>query len=918
MIKNLIWHKSTEFSSIEEENAFKKALRTEKGDMEIDIDRIDEREKNTISCYRSELLLTSGEYEAMSNEILFDFSENKYIIRCSFFVNGYKIGTTYCFGNEQKYVMPKKNLKPGKNNIFILIELAPGVLIWNNGTPADTYFPDGYVSEFKSLPTNVKISNFNICFEATSANVAEHGAVINFKNKSSMKITIYENGVYRFKYPIDAPNIMDEVCTDELSENLSEIDPENVEILNESMLIKTKFNNIKIIFSPFAAEIYDLNGKLIYKYAACISDNNVTLIKADLEKNEHIFGLGENTNPTLDKRGQIEDIWVIHDFDKCDIPVPYYISTKGYGLYLNTSRHSVFDMGKTIQDKALVYVYDRTFDLFFLNGPEPEKIVSSYAGITGIAPLPPKWAFGFWQAGNGVCTQKGAENIIVNYNKYGIPLDVIGIDPGWQRGCSCDLEWSAERFPEKDNFLKELKDEEINLILWMVPFINDAAESYELHRSEGNTLKTDNGEPKHIMYWKCANALALDFESEGALKWLDKKIGKLVRDGASGMKIDGGDGAEIPFNIINCKGKDGKEIHNLYPLYFAKAIRSILEKHRPGKRIVTWQRSSYVGAGRYPCTWGGDQFAEFKHLKVLLKAGQACGLMNIPFWSEDVGGFCLTPKTDEEFFIRSYQWGCIAPLSRAHGGKTEPWAYGDRALKITKKYIHLRYLLMPYTYSNAYEAHLYSRPIMVPLFFYNLNDKSTYSKDYQYYYGKSIMVAPAYDTMEREDMSFDIEIYFPEGSWLDFNTGKTYMGGKSVTYTAAIDILPMFIKMGSIIPFAKKVTNTKHYNPAELNIRFYPAENTSSFVFYDDAGEGLEYKNGVYNSIEFSCKKISHTIDISIKTIKKDYDSNYTGNYSFIVYCSEKPESIMVNGKNKSFTYNEETKEALLDICYNI
>lgn len=182
MVKKLIWEKTTETKSMEEKEAFKKALQAEKGDMEIDLDRIDKRGKESVSCYRSVLEFTQAEYNSMAEVLLFDFSENKYIIRCVFFVNGIKIGCTYCFGNEQKYTVSKKNLKAGKNDIFLLIEIAPGMNIWDNGKPADIYFPDGFVSEEKSLHAEVKINNFENIFGENPS------FFVNLKSNSKMII----------------------------------------------------------------------------------------------------------------------------------------------------------------------------------------------------------------------------------------------------------------------------------------------------------------------------------------------------------------------------------------------------------------------------------------------------------------------------------------------------------------------------------------------------------------------------------------------------------------------------------------------------------------------------------------------------------------------------------------------------------
>lgn len=913
MIKEFEWNKNSEILSEEEKYAYIKSMHNTKLDMEIDLDRIDKREKEAVNCYKSYFTISENEYNEMSDTVLLDFGPNVYIGRDMLFINGKQVGYTFAAGAEQKYTASKEIFKTGENYAFVVVEYAAGTTIWEDGKVIQA-IAAGYTNEVEALPKKVDLINYKSELAVLSAKEEKDGIVLKFIDSSEMKITFYENGVYRFKYPYDFENIMDEMCIRDLNENFATVKADKTEICDNCVSAETPYNIIKIYFKPFTIEIYDKVGKLVYKNNGIeFAGNDVSLMKIDLTDNEHIFGLGENTLPTLDKRGRVEDIWVVHEAEKSDIPVPYYISTNGYGFYLNTAYHSIFDMGDAVKDKALVYVYDNKIDAFFINGPEIETIISSYAKITGTAPMPPRWAFGFWQAGFGVCTQEGAERTLDNYKKYDIPIDVLGIDPGWQKGSHCDLEWSDETFPNREEFLAKLKNEQINLILWMAPFANNLSESYKYHIENKTGLRTADDEPYPVIYWKGRNASAFDFCNEKMLEWLDEKVKNLVADGISGIKTDGGDAAEIPFDVKNVNGLDGKQLHNLYPLYFVQTMQKLLHKHIPGKRVVTWQRSSYVGCGKYPCHWGGDQLAEFKHLKSLLKGGQACGLMNVPFWSQDVGGFCLTPNTDEEFFIRSYEWGTMAPLARAHGGKTEPWAYGDRALEITKKYIRLRYSLLPYIYSLAYEAHLYARPIMAPLFYYNFGDEKTYSRDYQYYYGKNIMIAPAYQAGGKDDLSCDVEIYFPNGKWLDFWTKEIYSGGDTIVYNAAADVLPMFVKIGSIIPFASEIANTKQYNSENLTVKFYPSEEKSEFMFYDDDGESFDYLDGKYNIVKFDCINENGNIKIGAELIKNSYNKEYKGNYKFVVYSEKKPVSITVNGTKIDGAYDEKTHETVFD-----
>lgn len=819
-----------------------------------------------------------------SKYAVINFKEIKNLRKTRFFLNGHEIGNNTCSHAEAVYAFPSEFLEE-KNSLMCIVDEGAVFGIWlpQGHTP---YIPEGYTEETKELPKTMQIYGTSENVSLKCVKFTGNSAAVNFTDGKKAEIQFRKNGIIRFNYN-PQKKLADEIILDEYEKNTQ---PDNsVKLLEDenAYIFTSDALSLKISKKDGAISVFNLSGKLLTRQSL-FNAEGLCGMSVELQNNEHIFGLGENATPRMDKRGLKEDIWISHDFVKCDAPIPFYISTGGYGFYLNTTYRSIFDMGYMKHEKGVIYSLCDSFDFFIFDGEETKKAVSSFVSVTGKTILPPKWAFGYWQAGFNVLSKEGAENDIKKYKELGIPLDVLCIDPGWQRGM-CDLTWNEKNFPNYKEFIKFVKDNGIKMILWTAPFVNPECDWFKDGSEKGVFFRDKDGKSAKVQWWMGYDTGLLDFTNPKATEWWANRLDKLIEEGADGFKIDGGDNGEFPYDVYSKDGIKGSELHNAYAIYFAKVYHEILKKHFPNKRVVTWERTAFTGSGKYPCTWGGDQFADFGGTQVLIKAGQMAGLCGLPFWSQDVGGFCGCKGTNEEFFIRSYQWGCISPLSRAHGGKTEPWSYSDVGLKVAEKYIKLRYKLLPYIYSLSYKAYSEGIPIMRPMVYDYLNDENVYSCDYQYFFGENIMVAPIYEENGNADFSAVREIYLPKGRWIDFNTNEIYDGGKYITYKAAADILPMFIKEGAIIPQKDGLMHAEDYSIKDTEIYIYPSMHETSFSLYDDDGESDDYKNGIYNMIELKAQ------DSEI-TVTDTHGNNENAVMEFHVFA-DKEKSVFVNGE---------------------
>lgn len=893
---NLIWN---DVNFLQLKDSEKNILTSYGQSFKIDLDTgASSGEGEGISAYKTEFA-----FEACDSEfILLDFGVIKNITKFDLYLNETLLGDTCCGCIEFKVIVPQKLLSEN-NSLILVVKEGASRDIWMNGVP-HKYFPEGFVSLENELPGAVGIfaspENRSIKFVSKDRNTLN----VLFLDGKELLLRFFEKDVARITLNPDDSRLVDKYC---LEDNLNTYSDFNCSTDKDKVVVTLTKTVIEIY--PHRILYKDNNGNIYSEISLVCEENNCSGISVKLDRDEAIFALGENAVNGFNKRGTREDIWVIHDFFRCDVVVPFFFSNKRYGFYLNSSYHSIFDMGMLDKDNAIIYTMEKTLDFFLFADDKPKNLVNRFCEITGKPALPPKWAFGFWQAGMKVLSEKDATETIEIFNDKNIPIDVIGIDPPWQNNYN-DFRWNEKLFPNYKNFTKYLKDNDVHLILWSSPFVNKDCDNYNEGVSKTAFMIDESGKPINAVWWKGYESGLINYFDKNTVNWLSERINQLIDDGADGMKVDGGDGGEVPCTAKTPDGRYGSEFHNLYPVAFAKETQNILLKKSPDKRPVTWERTGFTGSGKYPCTWGGDQFADFSGMQALIKGGQMCSLVGIPFWSQDVGGFCLTDKTTEEFFIRSYQWGLLSPLSRAHGQKTRPWDYSDKACDVAAECIRNRYKLLVYLYSLAYSAVNLEENIMYPVFLDNIDDKNTYRAHYQYMLGKYMMVAPIFEESGSEDLTATRKVYFPEGNWYDIRNWEKISGCTEKEIKATIEQIPVFYKDGAIIPAISDIRRATDISLENLEITVIPSNVESSFKLYDDAGEGFEYKNGNFCRIEI----LQYENEIQIKTLNDSYLKGKEFSWTFKILTEY--DKILVNGKEISSERNG--KFSVFKICYKV
>ena len=591
---------------------------------------------------------------------------------------------------------------------------------------------------------------------------------------------------------------------------------------DEHIVFPNAYLNIYVSKQPFAISVRNAAGQLCFEqkrselftadvFDISCADRNDCRACFDsfvLMPGERVYGLGERFDH-LDRRGKYVDFWnkdaIGTSSPRTYINVPFLMTTRGWGLFVNSSYPMEWEIGTLDASTLGVGVEDGTMDYFVILGPNPADILKRYTKLTGAPGLPPVWSFGLWMSRNSYLSWDVVEGVARELRARDIPADVLHLDTAWfTEDWNCDLRFSKERFPDPQTHIAELRKQGFHISLWQYNFVppkNDNV-NYIEGCKYGYFVKDDAGNPipcapGHDGSW--TSDVIIDFTNPKAAQWYASQIEGLIELGADAIKTDFGEGVTTSGHYKNI---DGKAVHNLYSLIYNSVIYKAIKRVNP--QSIVWARSGTAGSQRYPVHWGGDSQCSWAGLEGTLRAALNLGLSGIPFFSHDVGGFIGRP--DPELYIRWAQLGFFSSHTRCHGaGNTnsrEPWSFGAEAEEIFRKYDELRYALIPYIYGEALKCVDTSKPMVRALVIENPEDRNVWSIDDQYYFGDNILVAPILAPMSTTTRR---AVYLPAGIWYDFWTHAKYESrGEWIEYAVKLETMPIFVKAGCALPYAAK------------------------------------------------------------------------------------------------------------------
>ena len=597
-----------------------------------------------------------------------------------------------------------------------------------------------------------------------------------------------------------------------------------------------------------------------------------TKLSFEWDEEEALYGLGSHEEGIMNLRGHHRYLYQ----QNMKAVVPMLVSTKGYGLLIDS--YSLMIFRDDIYGSYIWTDVDDEMDFYFIYGPSLDKIVQNYRHLTGKTPMLPKWAFGYVQSKERYKTQKELLEVVEEYRERKIPLDVIVLDwQSWPGKLWGEKVLDKERFPDPEGMMDDLHSMNARLMVSIWPIMNAGGTNHKEMKEKGFLLgnqATYNAfdEKARKLYWEQAyNGLF----SKGIDAWWCDCTEPFEADWKGEVKPEPEERLKI--NTEEAKKYLDPEYVNAYSLLHSKGIYEGQRNTTDDKRVINLTRSAYAGQHRYgTITWSGDITAKWETLKKQIPEGLNFCVTGEPYWTTDIGAFFTKNKPDlwfwdgdyndgcndlgyRELYVRWFQYAAFLPMFRSHGTDTprEVWRFGESGsifYNTLLRFLKLRYRLMPYIYSVAGMVTHMDYTMMRVLAFDFRSDNEVYNISDQFMFGPAFLVNPVTDPMYYGPNSCPIEgvdktrsVYLPKGcDWYDFWTGQRIEGGQKITTQAPLEIMPLFVKSGSIVPMGPEIQYVDEKKEAAIELRIYPGQD-AIFTIYEDEGDNYNYEKGKYS-----------------------------------------------------------------------
>ena len=550
---------------------------------------------------------------------------------------------------------------------------------------------------------------------------------------------------------------------------------------------------------------------------------------------ELIYGLGERFGAFV-KNGQSVDIWNEDGGTSTDQSyknIPFYVSNKGYGVFVNHPEKVSFEVATEAVTKVEFSVPGESLDYFIINGPSMKEVLMRYTDITGKPSLPAPWTFGLWLSTSFTTNydEKTVMSFIDGMLDRGIPLKVFHFDCFWMKDFSwCDFTWDSRVFPDPVGMLSRIKAKGLKICVWINSYVGQESAIFEEGVKGGYFLKRPNGDVWQWDMWQPGLAI-VDFTNPEACKWYAEKLEALIDMGVDCFKTDFGE--RIPTDCVYYDGSDPVKMHNYYTYLYNKVVYDVIKKKKGEKEAVLFARSATVGGQKFPVHWGGDCWSDYESMEESLRGGLSLTSSGFGYWSHDIGGFESTSTPD--VYKRWCAFGLLSTHSRLHGSTSYrvPWAYDEESVDVVRYFTKLKAAMMPYLYRNAIETSQTGVPMVRSMVLEFTEDKNVHYLASQYMLGDSLLVAPIFN-----DKSM-AEYYLPEGTWTSLLDGNVKEGGKWYKEEHGYCSIPLYAREGSIVAMGAVDTDPVYDYASDVELRIYALKDgkTASTVVYNTDNE---------------------------------------------------------------------------------
>jgi alpha-glucosidase len=625
---------------------------------------------------------------------------------------------------------------------------------------------------------------------------------------------------------------------------------------------------------------------------------------------ESFFGLGDK--PTeFNLRGKRLKNWNTDAYsfawnqDPLYRSIPFYISVNegiAHGIFFDNTFKANFDFGAEDPEKTSFWADGGELQYYYIHGPHMMDVVKSYHILTGTHPMPPLWALGYHQCRWSYYPEAKVKKITNGFRQNKIPCDGIYLDIDYMDGYRC-FTWNRKYFPDPKKMIRELAADGFKTVVIIDPGIR-VDDNYSVFK-EGKENRyfcrrcDDYFMEGHVWPGRCQFP---DFTNPEVRTWWGGLFDELVQMGVAGVWNDMNEPAvfgagtfpdDVRHQYDGFRGSHRKA-HNIYGMQMVRATYEGLRTIMKNKRPFTITRAGYSGVQRFSSVWTGDNVASWEHLKLGNIQCQRLSISGISFCGTDIGGFSGEP--DGELFTRWIQMGTFSPFMRAHSAgdtkEREPWSFGEPFTSINRKFIELRYRLIPYLYSAFWEHHRYGFPILRPMVMQEQDEIGNHFRQDEFTYGDKILICPVISPGQASRV-----VYLPKGKWYNFWTFELVDGGRELTVPTPLETIPIFIKAGSVIPEypVMQYVGEKEIDEVILNI-YYSDYDVNSFYF-EDYGETFAYEQDIYLEKKFVVSGRSSVLTVQ-QTMEGLYTPRYESYHFNIIGLPFEPSEIIADGRD--------------------
>ncbi|RZS93630.1 TIM-barrel domain-containing protein [Aquimarina brevivitae] len=677
---------------------------------------------------------------------------------------------------------------------------------------------------------------------------------------------------------------------------------------------------------PFGIR-YEYKGKpLLKEQGGYIKTDSTEGLQFALAKDEVIYGAG-NRVVGMNRRGYKYELYnkAHYGYETesklMNFNLPLVLSSKLYAVHFDNPSVGYLDIDSQ-NDNTLTYETlggRKTYQVIATDNWK--GLVNAYTSLTGKQPMPPRWALGNFASRFGYHSQEEVYQVVDKFKKDSIPLDAIILDIYWFgkdiKGHMGNFEFVKDSFPNPKKMIKDLRDDHIKTILITEPFVLTTSKKWQEALAKDVLAKNKEGNAYTYDFY-FGNTGLIDIYSEKGNQWFWDIYKRYTQDyGVAGWWGDLGEPEVHPSDIIHATGT-ASEVHNIYGHDWAKLVYEGYQKDFPNTRPFILMRAGYSGSQRYGMIpWSGDVNRSWGGLQPQPQIALSMGVQGLGYMHSDLGGFAGGETFDSELYTRWLQYGVFQPIFRPHAQEhiaPEPVFHDPKTKANAKKSIELRYRLLPYNYTLAFQNSQSGMPLMRPLFFEEPNNTDFLELSYAYLWGEDLLVAPV---LKPGVVAMDVP--FPETSnWYDFYTDERFTGGQFARVEVTDDRIPVYVRGGAFIPMIDPIMNTTEYNSKALIIHYYPDDtvvNSVGQLYHDDGKTPEGFKKGAYELLNFVGENLNNELSLVLSSeVGSAYKSQDRSVKLIIHNIRNVPLKLLINNKTSSYSYDAEKNVLIIPV----